>query len=65
MVINEETNEIAANFVADLERHIKAVNVVRFSPNGEYLASGDDGKYFFLKDFLLPYYSFSNQKYFN
>ncbi|XP_011314709.1 chromatin assembly factor 1 subunit B [Fopius arisanus] len=28
--------------VADLERHQKAVNVVRFSPSGEILATGDD-----------------------
>ncbi|CAB0033399.1 unnamed protein product [Trichogramma brassicae] len=28
--------------VADLERHQKTVNVVRFSPSGEILASGDD-----------------------
>ncbi|XP_011865116.1 PREDICTED: chromatin assembly factor 1 subunit B [Vollenhovia emeryi] len=30
------------NFAADLERHQKAVNVVRFSPSRDILASGDD-----------------------
>lgn len=29
--------------VADLERHQRAVNVVRFSPSKSILASGDDG----------------------
>lgn len=33
---------------ADLTRHQKAVNVVRWSPNGEMLASGDDESIIFV-----------------
>jgi len=31
--------------VADLTRHTKAVNTLRFSPCGKFLASADDGKF--------------------
>lgn len=30
------------DLAADLTRHIKPVNIVRWSPSGEYLASGGD-----------------------
>ena len=39
-------------FLSDLARHQRAVNTVRFSPNGEILASGDDGKFLICLDIL-------------
>lgn len=33
---------------ADLTRHQKAVNVVRWAPNGQLLASGDDESIIFI-----------------
>ncbi|XP_065649687.1 chromatin assembly factor 1 subunit B isoform X2 [Hydra vulgaris] len=41
---NEDDRSISIEFLANLDRHVKPVNVVRFSPNGLLLASaGDDG----------------------
>ena len=42
MYVDEEENT-TIEFVSDLTRHQKAVNAVRFSPSGEFLATGDDG----------------------
>lgn len=38
----ESSGKIELECAADLSRHQRAVNVVRWSPNGELLASGDD-----------------------
>ncbi|KAJ8940799.1 hypothetical protein NQ318_007885, partial [Aromia moschata] len=37
-----DNGAIKQDVIADLTRHQKAVNVVRWSPNGQYLASADD-----------------------
>lgn len=37
-----DTGSVNLDVVADLTRHQRAVNCVRWSPNGELLASGDD-----------------------
>uniref|UniRef100_G3MRY0 CAF1B/HIR1 beta-propeller domain-containing protein n=1 Tax=Amblyomma maculatum TaxID=34609 RepID=G3MRY0_AMBMU len=41
-VIVHHNGETSLEFRADLNRHTKTVNTVRFSHNGELLASGDD-----------------------
>lgn len=38
----KESGLAEIEFASDLQRHQRAVNVVRFSPTGELLASGDD-----------------------
>lgn len=42
-VKSSEDGTTSVEFASDLVRHQKAVNAVRFSPCGIYLASGDDG----------------------
>uniref|UniRef100_A0A1B0A0W6 CAF1B/HIR1 beta-propeller domain-containing protein n=1 Tax=Glossina pallidipes TaxID=7398 RepID=A0A1B0A0W6_GLOPL len=42
------TNDVELDLVADLTRHQRAVNVVKWSPNGEMLASGDDESVIFI-----------------
>ncbi|XP_025419613.1 chromatin assembly factor 1 subunit B [Sipha flava] len=40
--IKVEGSNVNVEFAADLTKHQKAVNVVRFSPDGQWLATGDD-----------------------
>ena len=39
---SSESGDVTVKCIADLERHQRAVNVVRFSPSKDILASGDD-----------------------
>lgn len=43
-----ETGTVNLELAADLTRHQRAVNVVRWSPSGELLASGDDESVIFV-----------------
>ncbi|XP_015375342.1 PREDICTED: chromatin assembly factor 1 subunit B [Diuraphis noxia] len=40
--IKVDGSNVTVEFAADLTKHQKAVNTVRFSPNGQWLATGDD-----------------------
>lgn len=41
-------SQINLELAVDLNRHQRAVNVVRWSPSGELLASGDDESFIFI-----------------
>lgn len=43
-----DNNDIELDLAADLTRHQRAVNCVKWSPNGELLASGDDESVVFI-----------------
>ncbi|GIX84359.1 chromatin assembly factor 1 subunit B, partial [Caerostris darwini] len=51
-VTYQENKSVKIECASDLYRHNKSVNVVRFSPNGEWLASGDDEGAIFLWELL-------------
>uniref|UniRef100_A0A182NH61 CAF1B/HIR1 beta-propeller domain-containing protein n=1 Tax=Anopheles dirus TaxID=7168 RepID=A0A182NH61_9DIPT len=48
MVQNPDCGTINLDLAADLTRHQRAVNAVRWSPSGELLASGDDESVIFI-----------------
>ena len=41
-MIRSEEGDVSLECLSDLTRHQKAVNIVRWSPDGKLLASGDD-----------------------
>lgn len=48
MIQTPECGTINLELAADLTRHQRAVNAVRWSPSGELLASGDDESVIFI-----------------
>ncbi|CAH1799444.1 unnamed protein product [Owenia fusiformis] len=56
-IVEDKEGKPTPEFLATLTRHNRAVNVVRFSPDGELLASGGDDSYIMLwklNDTLVP-----------
>ncbi|XP_045768940.1 chromatin assembly factor 1 subunit B [Maniola jurtina] len=47
-ISTKDSGSVNLEIAADLTKHQKAVNVVRWSPNGQYLASGDDESIIFV-----------------
>ena len=43
-LIIDDSGKVEPNCLCDLNRHQNSVNVVRWSPNGRLLASGDTGE---------------------
>lgn len=44
----DDSSHVKLELAADLVRHQRAVNVVRWSPSGELLATGDDESVIFI-----------------